>query len=863
MKRLLIAAALMLLPVAALADTCTSNCSPNTVCNFSAAGSWTGCAAAPPNTAAEDFVIAADQWVSVDTDGVTVGTGSIVAGGVLFWAEDMTTGVDGDGFRTLTITTTGAGTGIVVDGTLRLRRGARLAFDTTAGRGLINVDNAGTFDAQGSVHSTTVAAITSAADNAVCNNGGTALGMKWTITVSDGAEWARAKRRVRFSSGTARNRQFEIVSVSGSDVVVCTNYDEASSAGQNLTPHETVGVFPTLRHNVPDYDPNDTCSAADTPFGCCTGVDAGTCDTATIVPVVGDGIDIIDDVWFYQSAGTAGFAINQDSRVTGIAAMPTMYAINFKGMGASGQDSIDWTADDASTNGADFAYNNFHDYNGSGATFRGFKNFEIYANACHDADTNADDSGGCIQVIPTTTVAGANPAISAVDGVTIRDNDFYRTRGNAIQFNSSSETIYASDALVKHNLVREGCTTATAECNGIEVNACRDCGIVGNVIHDIVRTAVTAGNCVNLQSNAATTVPDDISGADNIMAGSYVQFNWMVNCGGSGISTHAGGVNNESHQQVAMVSNYVGNSRDHGIEGGNVFGNVITNVGMAATGVGLGLQNPLIAAGNVIIATDEELHTIGCDCVDSCIQFDLANGNRNATDASATDNLCIGTSEDGGFQSLDVDGGTDFGVTVAHYTYDGLGRAANGGVRNDASSAKTFTFRDIVATHLNNGIPIRGSSNATPVDACGPLYANRSATTAETTNDSSTFHCATDGDDSITSADQVPGIGYIDRVNRDYNFAAGHPGLTAGTSSAPIGIRAFRFDRDRVDDIWGSVLPFTAPFPVNISNVSNADTDGDGVMDLHDNCDVTVNPAQTDGDDDGKGCACDVGDDCP
>lgn len=56
-----------------------------------------------------------------------------------------------------------------------------------------------------------------------------------------------------------------------------------------------------------------------------------------------------------------------------------------------------------------------------------------------------------------------------------------------------------------------------------------------------------------------------------------------------------------------------------------------------------------------------------------------------------------------------------------------------------------------------------------------------------------------------------------------------------------------------------AVYPFLAP-TVQINNVgsSGLDTDGDGIYDLHDNCDYTFNPNQIDTDGDGKGDACDA-----
>ena len=74
--------------------------------------------------------------------------------------------------------------------------------------------------------------------------------------------------------------------------------------------------------------------------------------------------------------------------------------------------------------------------------------------------------------------------------------------------------------------------------------------------------------------------------------------------------------------------------------------------------------------------------------------------------------------------------------------------------------------------------------------------------------------------------------------------------------SGPIGIRAFRFDRAKLNAIWADTLTFDYTFPKNIANVPNTDTDGDGVIDLHDNCDFHWNPSQLDTNENGKGDAC-------
>ena len=63
---------------------------------------------------------------------------------------------------------------------------------------------------------------------------------------------------------------------------------------------------------------------------------------------------------------------------------------------------------------------------------------------------------------------------------------------------------------------------------------------------------------------------------------------------------------------------------------------------------------------------------------------------------------------------------------------------------------------------------------------------------------------------------------------------------------------------ERIASPWGGLLTFDGDMPVDFANGNsqNLDLDGDGVMDLHDNCVYTFNPSQYDADEDGQGEAC-------
>lgn len=103
--------------------------------------------------------------------------------------------------------------------------------------------------------------------------------------------------------------------------------------------------------------------------------------------------------------------------------------------------------------------------------------------------------------------------------------------------------------------------------------------------------------------------------------------------------------------------------------------------------------------------------------------------------------------------------------------------------------------------------------------------------------------------------------GLFDPASADFNI---RPGSTPKENLAADGYpRGVRVAGPPSWDVFTALYPFIVAKPV-INNISDRDTDGDGVWDLFDNCDLKFNPVQYDGDGDGKGCACDSsGDTCP
>jgi hypothetical protein len=94
----------------------------------------------------------------------------------------------------------------------------------------------------------------------------------------------------------------------------------------------------------------------------------------------------------------------------------------------------------------------------------------------------------------------------------------------------------------------------------------------------------------------------------------------------------------------------------------------------------------------------------------------------------------------------------------------------------------------------------------------------------------------------------------------NYNLMPGSP-LQAGPTGGVVGVRAFHFDRASLADLWGGALPFDGTFPADVDNGPGlADTDGDLVLDLYDDCPAIQNSAQADSDGDEIGDLCD---NCP
>lgn len=911
MRRIVLALAFLLcFGVSAFAAhfncTTTANCSAASLapCDWASAATWSSCNSTyPNNTGGNTYTatISAGASVNLATDGLAIGLATqanpgLTVNGALTFSE-ATTGRDANNYRTLTVipnnagATTGTAISIGTAGIVKGTAGNRIFFDTSSGnRARITLSGGSTWDFQGDVATTyldAVAAITS--NTTYCDSAG--VNQYYVVTLHDQAPQAKAGRRIVFQGGQMVNRQFEIVSVAGRKVGFCTDRldsmsanDECTAAstpyaccsgtkagtctlGQRLTPHRSFGNYTTPHHWTPAETPGDAiCTAAVTPRPYCTGNAAGT--GFTIAPAVNDAVAIVDDVWLMQSAGTIGWDLTMTNAAQSLHASAT---------NAGGGIGIGGSASGTGTEPSwPVEFVNLHEMPSttSGISFTGFvAGPPLRWNAVHDEVATSGGNGGAIlfsNFSPTACPCVADSEIA--------HNIVYRTLGNGINVNGSNSTVASQRIQVHDNIVMEGCTNNGAECNAIEVNDCQYCRVSDNLVYDwVISTGPSQqyGACFRAGSASNTPV--------NSFQGTVFNDNIAVDCGKTGFQFD--GTNNGA-ETVTATHNYISNTYSEGAGfSGRYFDNVIRNWDMGKNLKG-GIFMPVLAKGNFLIHFDDAVYTSLCGGA-SCYGKGIESG-KDATYLTDdpplvfSDNI-VTRPGDNFANGFSFTGNAKGGITLDHTTVDGGGLSAVGVdfVPSDGAWAPGIptaaAVTNTAVTHIGNSSAFRCSTNLNALATLGTWIGTRSSITAETVNSNSPIlnnsSCALTGAtrfDATLSATGGVGIGFLNRVNEDYNLSTGAPALTAGTNGTALGSRAFRFDRDRLNQHWGYGFPFelsagdatgatVPPFPRNVSNgQANTDTDGDGVMDFLDNCPTTWNPSQYDSDSNGKGCACDA-----
>lgn len=866
-----------------LANACASNLAGATG-NWTTAGTWTTCGGVAP-AATDTCTITAGDTVLIDAAtavcGVTTINGTVIGQETALPAHLLVITADGsNGSADLTIGATG---------TLRLRKNNRIAFDTNNGAGTdtganVLVTSGGKLDAQGEIFQTTIAAITAIDGDAGCGT----TGRKYTITPAAGIGNAQAKGRVVFMSGQGEARQLEIVSASAGAFVVCTDYPDASSGtdttgGQRLTPHQALlgaPVLPVGKHSVPILGGNASCTAAATPYRCCTGADAGTCSpTVTTLgsgvnegdPHVGDKIAIVQDVWFYVSAATdsppKGFVIVAGNP-SGTSPMPIFRGVNFANLGIAnqgGQRGIHAQALNNATVTSNFEFNNVHDYTATHeqVDIIGGHDYKVQWNAGHDGRVGSSTAGAVFAVSSSTACTGSCANIE------MSHNVLYRTFSDGLLISDNASGVHNTNVRISKNLIYSLCVATTGECLAIQLGFCDKSLAANNVIYDIGSGDNGGGQAIAL-------------GAGNAGLDSATLDNWAVNSYVTSLPIIYGQQNNTNWW--AATHNYVSNVRSYAAYlDGPLYSNVAKNVGLThdATYVSC-YRDPVESKGNFCLPQDvnDTAHYAAADCDGAgdvgCGAMGIwvsnaSDGDANQHKAVITDNLIVGPFTNtlttprmiyGAFT-----GAIDFNLDIDHNTMDGRGSGATAGVDlgdfTNPASPITINARDNVAWHFNNaGNIYKCSANGNVTDNAGASYISTGVLTTEKVLAGVSGTCTTTGTQTIihTSSGFRDRAAIAGELTPDYNWLAGNSALTAGASPAgsPIGVRALRFNCDRLSKPWSGMIQCDGSMPVPICNDSAGciDTDQDGIVDLYDNCKFVPNPSQYDSNGDGKGDAC-------
>lgn len=883
-------------PADVLTCSTVSGCTAAAPCLWSATGTWTGCGGTIPdsNDAAD-----VDHPVVYDMDGQSVT--NVFVDSTFVW-DLSPTNRDADGLRTLTaagdVFCRTSGAKFIMGGSDRMQ------LNSTAARRQISTSDGCQIIIRGGALNTRIKAVTvAAATNPPC---GTTAGSMITITPETGFNSTvagalqtaiRTKRRVRFASGQMRNRQNEIARVNANGSFdLCTNFLDAAAGMQRGTPHVTfTNTFPLARHSVSIPVRIADCTGVNAPWWGCLG--AGTANPGVVqeVPAVGDEITIYNDAFVGATTAT-GFQMFGISG--GIDPMPTLENVTFYNLSSTGTSlgGIDFSPKTAGQVIPPPKGVHCHDYTSDvGACFRyrGAQNTTFDDFWVHDAVGGSNGNGAL-------TIVTNNAATIPTDGITVTDGYFYRNRNGDISVGSGSQSLQNSGAVIQRNLSTEGCIASSGSCAGITVGSMRNFDISQNRVYwysraDYRSSVSDPGSAFGIATGAT---------APAVQTNGAIYNNWITNIAGIGIQPGNDPAN------VSCVNNYVSHLSGSATNGGDHYSGIYKNWSMFGNGDGSGVQGAGKNVRGMYLYGVDPAYMNTADCVAAvgtgtgCTragmsvfnQPNLGSGERQISDivcASLYDNHLIHTS--GGNETgscIIAPSGPNFptvNVRVAHVTTDNRGvnynyadetasfgsnlnpdyyfrtwwiaDTCNGG--SCAGTPHTYFLNDIAAMGANDfNIGVCTTTTTGITKSIGTFYRLKSAVTRQSVGAITGGDCA-----SQTSGEHiVQDLGYRDPYGGDYNLRVDSALITGGADPAgsAVGIRAFRFNREFLKGLWGAAVTFDGEMPADISNGTctgltscNQDTDGDGVLDLFDNCRRTPNPSQYDSDADGAGDVCD------
>ena len=401
---------------------------------------------------------------------------------------------------------------------------------------------------------------------------------------------------------------------------------------------------------------------------------------------------------------------------------------------------------------------------------------------------------------------------------------------------------------VIHSIPRHACGHSASGVN-ILVNY-RGVEIEGNLFY-------------NIQNGCTEINQPQLAGQEATWRGNFC-FNTRAT---SGLGSALGGGNFQAHgNAVSSIGNFIANTHDAGIVATRAYRNYTYNVGISDDSNAVALYMPDDAHGNIL---HDSVSLPFARAIGSPIQiqnginlFCPNNVTPGATDfgfsgLNLTDNLLVAPAV-----GLVFENKTCFGThIVKHNTFHGAFSTYNsdrswGMQQNDTGgAARPATF---LATECNIFYDVERAVRDQQTSAESDVYVGF------VTADSDVrfpllgdyWGGATGGLPTVSSVSTDPQLSAV-RVS-DYAITLGSSAIGACASTGdPSGARLAGLDTSRMPVEWQELLPidYIPPFR-NISAIDAADTDGDGVSNLWDNCKFRVNPGQKDSSNNGTGDAC-------
>ena len=512
------------------------------------------------------------------------------------------------------------------------------------------------------------------------------------------------------------------------------------------------------------------------------------------------------------------------------------------GGGSTSYDCIDINQIDNSLSSERFSFDtvDIHHFSGNvGIVPADVSNMVLETFILRDANEGGSSDGGEAHGISLEDSATA-PRLS---GLTIRNARIVRTNDDPFTANTASEggdNVVCSGCLFEDLIlgwapVNVGPATASAQ--GFEPGKILDDSTVRRVwISNVDLEHMALHQAATAADSARTVISDSLF--TNSQKGTCIELGHITE--GTGMP--------DAQNDISFVNNVVIGCGVGGVERGNIRSTFVDTLNTPSSNSFAALNLPQSVTGVMLVGPPNMPSNGAPGIRHSPTGLTLSPGTVEVTDVAviASDDVPASGNHyvlgSFGITSQNVDYEIDHATAICK---NNLGAAVAQGARINPGTTSTGTFTNIVLLDCAIGINESASGGGDSTYAYTLILQTPTAASN-----------VTDGGNNLTTGTW----GFRSADQGDLTMLKGTTAWTSlGSDGYPRGVRVAGPPRpDQFKALYAGL-----PQVFNVNTIGDVDTDGDGVWDLHDNCDLTPNPAQTDGDGDGKGCACDNGDACP